>query len=69
METSDLVNPTYVARNRFITLFLHIIYFLQKLKTLFSSTYISVVIDCVFNNKVTRVKCFNLKYQCTTKHS
>jgi len=29
----------------------------------------SVVTDCTFSSKVTIVKCFKLKYQCTTKHS
>ena len=25
--------------------------------------------DCTFSSNVTSVTCFNLKYQCTTKHS
>jgi len=33
------------------------------------STYISPVIDLYLAKKVTSVKCFNLKYQWTTKHS
>jgi len=35
--------------------FLHIIYFLQKLRTLSSATFMSVVIDCTFSEKVTSV--------------
>jgi hypothetical protein len=47
---SDIVNPTHVACNLFITIF-YISIFLQKLRTLSSTTYISVVIDCIFSGK------------------
>jgi len=70
MEISDIVNLRHVAFNLFITHFYIVsIFFLQKSRTLFSATYISVVIDCTFSNNVTEVTCFILKYHLTSKHS
>jgi len=62
MEISDIVNSGHIAFNLFIKL-KKITHFLKKLITLFSCTFISVVIDCIFGKKVTSVKSFNLKYQ------
>jgi hypothetical protein len=51
MEISDTVNPVHVAIYLFITL-LHILPIFHNMRTLFSTTYISVVIDCIFNKKI-----------------
>jgi hypothetical protein len=52
MEISDTVTSTPFEFYLFITLLYVFSISLQKLITLFSSTYISVVIDCIFSNKV-----------------
>jgi len=47
----DIVNPRHIAFNLFVTLFTYYLFFTNS-RTLSCTTYISVVIDCIFSKKV-----------------